>query len=208
MHTVRQEHSAQAALARAIVSKVARMDIASLLELATALKVPVPAAAKAIRERGQRAAVRLRPSAHDTKILQGSGIGPIVSAVEGGRLLDAITIDDETADWVESDLVGAGELVDRLSISRGTLDNWRKAKKIVALRKGLRNFVYPFRQFDRRRPVDGLDLVASFFVSPEDTWEWLVAPNRMTDGKPPIEALRDGNIPAVTSAAEGRFDYA
>jgi hypothetical protein len=109
---------------------------------------------------------------------------------------------------VESDLVGAGELVERLNISRGTLDNWRKARKIIALQKGLRNFVYPLRQFERRRPLEGLDLVAPFFTSAEEAWEWLVAPNRMTDGKPPIEALRDGNVSAVMSAAVGAFDYA
>jgi len=66
------------------------------------------------------------------KILQGSGIGPVVSPAEGGRLLDAITVDNEAADWLESDLIGAGELVNRLNISRGTLDNWRKANKIIA----------------------------------------------------------------------------
>ena len=113
-----------------------------------------------------------------------------------------------SSSWMESDFVGAGELAERLNISRGTLDNWRKAGKIIALRKGLRNFVYPLRQFERRRPVEGLDLVAAIFASPEEAWEWLVAPNRMTDGKPPIEVLRDGNVPAVTSAAEGAFDYA
>jgi hypothetical protein len=149
-----------------------------------------------------------RPSARESKVLQGSGIGPVVSAAEGSKLLDAITVDNESADWMESDFVGAGELVERLNISRGTLDNWRKAGKIIALRKGLRNFVYPLRQFERRRPVEGLDLVAPIFASPEEAWEWLVAPNRMTDGKPPIEVLRDGNVPAVTSAAEGAFDYA
>jgi len=182
------------------------MDIAGLLALATALKVPVPPAAKAIRERGPRPVARL--SARQGRVLRGSGIGPVVSASEGGKRLDAITVDDESADWVESDLVGAGELVERLNISRGTLDNWRKARKIVALRKGLRNFVYPLRQFERRRPVEGLDLVAPFFASAEEAWEWLVAPNRMTDGKPPIEVLRDGKVPAVVSAAAGAFDYA
>jgi hypothetical protein len=141
-------------------------------------------------------------------VLQGSGVGPVVSAAEGGRLLDAITIDDGAADWVESELVGAGELVRRLSISRGTLDNWRKARKIIALRKGLRNFVYPIRQFARRGPVEGLDLVAEHFTSPEETWEWLVAPNRVTDGKAPIEALHVGDIGGVVSAAAGAFDYA
>ena len=39
----------------------------------------------------------------------------------------------------------------------------RKAGKIIALRKGLRNFVYPLRQFDHRRPAHGLDLVADHF---------------------------------------------
>jgi len=46
------------------------------------------------------------------------------------------------------------------------------------------------------------------FTSPEETWEWLVAPNRMTGGKPPIDKLRDGDVSLVKSAAEGAFDYA
>jgi hypothetical protein len=206
MSTVKQAHPARAALTRAIENKVEQMDMAGLLDLAMALKVPVPAAAKAIRGRERKPVAR--SSARESKVLQGSGIGPVVSAAEGSKLLDAITVDDESADWMESDFVGAGELAERLNISRGTLDNWRKAGKIIALRKGLRNFVYPLRQFERRRPVEGLDLVAAIFASPEEAWEWLVAPNRMTDGKPPIEVLRDGNVPAVTSAAEGAFDYA
>ena len=206
MSTVKQAHPARAALTRAIEDKVEQMDMAGLLDLATALKVPVPAAVKAICGRVRKPVAP--HSADGSKVLQGSGIGPVVSAAEGSKLLDAITVDNESADWMESDFVGAGELAERLNISRGTLDNWRKAGKIIALRKGLRNFVYPLRQFERRRPVEGLDLVAPIFASPEEAWEWLVAPNRMTDGKPPIEVLRDGNVPAVTSAAEGAFDYA
>jgi hypothetical protein len=98
-------------------------------------------------------------------------------------------------------------LVNQLRISRGTLDNWRKANKIIALRKGLRNFIYPLRQFERRRPVEGLDVIAPLFTSSEEAWEWLVTPNRMTDGKPPIDKLHDGDVPLVKSAAEGAFDY-
>ncbi|MCA1370221.1 hypothetical protein I6F15_22865 [Bradyrhizobium sp. BRP14] len=205
MSAAKQAHPARAALTRAIENKVERMDMAALLDLATALKVQVPAAAKAMRGLERKPAAR--GAAGESKVLQGGGIGPVVSAAEGSKLLDAITIDDESADWVDSDLVGAGELVERLNISRGTLDNWRKANKIVALRKGLRNFLYPLRQFERRRPVEGLDIIASFFTSPEETWEWLVAPNRMTDGKPPIDKLRDGDVSLVKSAAEGAFDY-
>jgi hypothetical protein len=206
MSTLKQAHPAKAALTKAIESKVESMDMAGLLELAVTLNVRVPAAAKAIRGRERKTVTR--PSTPTYKVLQGSGIGPVVSAAEGGRLLSAITVDDEAADWVESDLVGAGELVNQLHISRGTLDNWRKANKIIALRKGLRNFVYPLRQFERRKPVDGLDVIAPLFTSPEETWEWLVAPNRMTGGKPPIDKLRDGDVSLVKSAAEGAFDYA
>ncbi|MGH8432796.1 MAG: hypothetical protein ACREUF_20605, partial [Solimonas sp.] len=108
--------------------------MAGLIELAAALKIPVPAAAKAIRAHGRKPLTRL--SAREERVLKGSGFGPVVSTSEGRRLLDAITVDDGSADWVESDLVGAGGLVKRLKISRGTLDNWRKASKIIALRKG------------------------------------------------------------------------
>jgi hypothetical protein len=202
MSALKQTSTARVALTKAIESKVERMNMADLVELASALKVRVPAAAKAVRRRERKSTART------SAILQGSGVGPVVSAAEGRRLLDAITVDDESADWVESELVGAGELAQRLSISRGTLDNWRKAGKIVALRKGLRNFVYPLRQFDRRRPLEGLDLVAEHFSSAEEAWEWLVAPNRMTDGKPPIEALRAGDVSTVASAAAGALDYA
>ncbi|HYN40013.1 MAG TPA: hypothetical protein VES39_12250, partial [Rhodospirillales bacterium] len=148
-------------MTKAIESKVERMALVDLVELASALKVNVPAAAKVIRRREPKSASR--PAALQSRVLLGSGVGPVVSAAEGSRLLDAITIDDEAADWTESELVGAGELVQRLRIARSTLDNWRKAGKIIALRKGLRNFVYPFRQFDRRRPVEGLDQVAEHF---------------------------------------------
>jgi len=196
----------RAALTKAIESKVQRMPLHDLVELASTLKVTVPAAAKTIRRREGKAVAP--PAAPGVRVLQGTGVGPVVSAAKGSRLLDEITVDDEVADWVESELVGAGTLVERLSIARGTLDNWRKAGKVVALRKGLRNFVYPVRQFDRRRPVDGLDQVAEHFTSPEETWEWLVAPNRMTDGKAPIDALHAGDVRSVVEAAAGAFDFA
>lgn len=206
MGTLKQAHPARAALTKAIESKVDRMDMAGLLELAVTLKVRLPTSAKAIHGRERRP--KMRAPAQADKVLKGSGIGPVVPAAQGARGLDEITVDQEAADWVESDLVGAGELVDRLRVSRGTIDNWRKANKIIALRKGLRNFLYPLRQFNRRKPVDGLDVIASLFTSSEEAWEWLVAPNRMTGGKPPIDKLHDGDIPLVESAAEGALDYA
>jgi len=206
LSATKPSHLTRAALTKAIESKVERMPLHDLVELASTLKVSVPAAAKMFHRREPKAVAA--PAAPGGRVLRGAGVGPVVSAAEGGRLLDAITIDDEAADWAESEVVGAGALVERLRIARGTLDNWRKAGKVVALHKGLRNFVYPIRQFDRRRPVEGLDQVAEHFTSAEETWEWLVAPNRMTDGKSPIDALHAGDVKAVVSAAAGAFDYA
>ena len=137
------------ALTKAIESKAERMASRNLVELATTLRVALPAATKARRRREQEF-VPQQAAAPEGRALQGGGVGPAVSAAEGGRLPDAITTDDEAADRVEGELVGAGELAQRLSIARGTLDNWRKAGRIIALRKGLRNFVHPLRQFDRR----------------------------------------------------------
>jgi hypothetical protein len=205
MSAAKSSHFTRAALTKAIERKVERMPLHDLVDLASTLKVAVPAAAKIIHRREKAVASPVMPGG---RVLQGAGVGPVVAAAKGGRRLDAITIDDEASDWAESELVGAGTLVERLSIARGTLDNWRKAGKVLALRKGLRNFAYPLRQFDRRRPVDGLDQVAEHFASPEETWEWLVAPNRMTDGKAPIDALRAGNVQDVVRAAAGAFDYA
>ncbi|MBA4010947.1 MAG: hypothetical protein C0481_03700 [Phenylobacterium sp.] len=196
----------RAALTKAIESKVERMPLQDLVELAATLKVTVPAAVNTIRRREAKAVAP--PAAPGGRVLQGAGVGPVVSAAKGSRLLDAITVDDEATDWAQSELVGAGALVERLSIARGTLDNWRKAGRVLALRKGLRNFVYPLRQFDRRWPVDGLDKVAEHFASAEEAWEWLVTPNRMTDGKAPIDALHAGEVQDVVRAAAGAFDYA
>ena len=205
MSAAKPSHLTRTALTKAIERKVERMPLHDLVELASTLKVAVPAA-KTIRRREPK--VVAPPAAPTGRVLQGAGVGPVVSAAKGGRLLDAITVDDEATDWAESGLVGAGALVERLNIARGTLDNWRKAGKVLALRKGLRNFVYPLRQFERRRPVDGLDQVAEHFTSAEEAWEWLVAPNRMTDGKAPIDALHSGDVKSVVSAALAAFEYA
>ena len=104
MSTSKQANPARAALTKAIENKVERMDMVGLIKLATTLKVPVPAAAKTIRARHRKSA--RRTPTRDGKVLQGAGIGLIVSASEGSKLLEAITVDDNSADWVESDLVG------------------------------------------------------------------------------------------------------
>jgi hypothetical protein len=69
MSTVKQAHLAWVASTKAIENKVEQMDMAGLLDLAMALKVPVPAVAKAIR--GHERKLVTRPSARASKVLRG-----------------------------------------------------------------------------------------------------------------------------------------
>lgn len=196
----------RAALTQAIGDKVQSLGMGELLQLASELEIKLPTGLK--RARGPVRPPQLRREPDEPSVLKGDGFGQVVPVSEGMKHIEVLTIDEGSVDWAESELVGAGELVQRLDIARATLDNWRKAHKILAFRKGLRNFVYPVRQFERLKPVEGLDLVCPLFSSSEECWEWLVAPNRMTEGRAPIDVLRDGDIAAVTNAAEGALDYA
>ncbi len=200
-----KQNQQRAVLMQAIEAEVHRLDMEALVKLAASLKVPLPEEEiSAERKKPVAAAGTSDPTG---QVLVGEGIGRVLPAGEGTRRVDQITIVDESTDWAESELVGAGEVVSRLSVARATLDNWRKSNKVVALRKGLRNYVYPLRQFERRAPVGGLEKVTPIFPSPEEAWEWLVTPNRMTGGKAPIDELRSGKIERVVSAAEGALDY-
>lgn len=160
------------------------------------------------RDDAQALARRLTAPADGIVDLGGAGTGPLVSLAVGTAALDEVTRDDETGDWAMSELLGAGDAAARLDVARATLDNWRRAGKAIAFRKGVRNYVYPMRQFERLRPVDGLDRAVARFATAEDAWEWLVAPNRHTGGAAPIDRLRAGRVDEVVSAAEGARDYA
>lgn len=195
----------RAVLMQAIEAKVHRLDMDALVRLAADLKVPLPK--EGIGPQRQVAVAPAHTGGPTGHLLVGKGIGRVLPAGEGTRRIDQVTIDDESTDWAESELVGAGEVVSRLNVARATLDNWRKHNKVVALRKGLRNYVYPLRQFERRGPIGGLERVTPIFPSSEEAWEWLVTPNRMTGGKAPIDELQAGNVETVVSAAEGALDY-
>ena len=145
---------------------------------------------------------------HPVIVLAGGGIGPIVSREEGGCLLDAITVDGESADWAESPLITAEQVVALLHISSGELSLWLEEKKVIAFKMEAGGDIFPVRQFDEGRPVAGLDLVAALFSSAEEAWEWLLAPNRITDGATPLEWLRCGDVAVVVGAAQGALDYA
>jgi hypothetical protein len=192
-------------LTQAIEAKVHRLDMDALVKLAMELKIALPLIG--FKEPPGKRVAAAHTGGPTEHVLVGKGIGRVLPTTEGARRLDQIAVDDASTDWAESELAGAGEVVTRLNVARGTLDNWRKSNKVIALRKGLRNYVYPLRQFERRGPIGGLEKVALMFSSHEGAWEWLVTPNRMTEGKAPIDALQAGSVETVLRAAEGALDY-
>jgi hypothetical protein len=141
------------------------------------------------------------------RVMKGSGLGPLVSLQAGKALLDEITVDDDTTDWAASEILGTARVAEKLGISAATLDSWRDSGTVIAFRKDADEFVYPARQFEHSRPIEGLDRVAGYFPSSEEAWEWLVTPNQYTDRAAPIDRLRSGHIEEVVRAAEGADDY-
>jgi hypothetical protein len=138
--------------------------------------------------------------------LTGKGHGKLISSREGVRRLHAVAVPPE--DWAESPLLGPEELSKQLKITRGTLHNWRRDKRVVALSKGVRNHIYPVRQFVGSKPVQGIAELMKFFGKPDVTWEWLIAPNVHTGGEPPIEWLREGKTESVLKAMSSEMDFA
>jgi hypothetical protein len=140
-------------------------------------------------------------------VIKGSGLGPLISVEEGLARLEEITVDDDSTDWAESELLGACSMAERLGVPVATLDDWRNDGKTIAFHKDADEFVYPVRQFEHARPIEGLDQVVRYFPSPEEAWEWMVTPNRYTNGAAPIDWLRSKHIEEVVRAAEGVDDF-
>ena len=140
-------------------------------------------------------------------VMKGSGLGTLVSLEEGKARLNEIAVDDDSTDWAASELLAADRMAEKLGISAATLDLWRDGGTVIAFRKNAHEFVYPERQFEHSRPIEGLDRIAGYFPSPEEAWEWLVTPNQYTNSAAPVDRLRLGHIDEVVRAAEGANDY-
>lgn len=144
----------------------------------------------------------------DTPPLRGAGMGEVLTSEQQKDQLEAISIEDISTDWTKSPLLGSVEMAGALSVSRTTLDTWRKRGLAIAFTKGLRNFVFPTVQFKGRRPIEGLALVAEQFETQEEAWHWLVTENLHTNGIPPLERLRKGKVEEVVEAAKGALNFA
>ena len=208
------ERASRLTLKRLIERKIDTLGVADLRRLANELNVLGSGESDGTVERpapSPKAAGRLKPDSapvRPAREIAGRGIGELLTVEQGGADLDAMTVEDGATDWAQSELLGAGEMAARLRVSRATLDNWRVASKVIAFRKGVRNYVYPVRQFERFGPVEGLDRVLAHFANAEDAWEWLVTPSRVTHGDAPLDRLRAGHLAEVERAAEGALDYA
>jgi HAD superfamily hydrolase (TIGR01509 family) len=148
-----------------------------------------------------------RRKAGKVHVIHGSGLGPLISLEEGKARLDEISVDDDSTDWAASELLGADSMAARLGVSVATLEDWWADGKAVAFRKASAGFVYPARQFEQARPIEGLEQVMRYFSSPEEAWEWLVTPNLYTGNTAPIDRLRSKHIEEVIRAAEGALDF-
>jgi len=142
-----------------------------------------------------------------TPTIKGSGLGRLVSLEEGKALLDEISVDDDSTDWAASELLSAPRLAQRLQIPLATLDGWRTANKAIAFCNETGEYIYPVRQFEGAKPVEGLDQVVTFFPSQEEAWEWLVTPCRYTNDEAPVDRLRSKHVGEVVRAAEGSNDF-
>ena len=81
MSALKPSHLTRAALTKAIESKVERMPLHDLVELASTLKVAVPAVAKAIRRREPKSVSSSAPS--KGRVLQGDDLSGLAPVVEG-----------------------------------------------------------------------------------------------------------------------------
>jgi hypothetical protein len=200
--TLRTRRDALEVVTDLFQQKVGALSMATLRELATALQHP-----SADGDKVAHALVTVLDDPVPARKIVGSGLGEVLPETEARARLDSLTVEDETDEWAATELLGAGETAARLGVARASLDNWRRAHKMLAFRKGVRNFVYPARQFGRKGPLEGLDRVRKHFDADDTAWEWLVTPNRFTGGGEPIEWLRKGKIDEVARAAEGAHDY-
>lgn len=131
----------------------------------------------------------------------------MISLEEGLARLNEITVDDDSTDWAASELLGTDGMAARLGVSVAALEDWRDDGQAIAFRKDADEYVYPARQFDRSRPIEGLDQVVEYFPSVEEAWEWLVTPNLYTHSTAPIDRLRSRHLEEVIRAAEGANDF-
>jgi len=163
------------------------------------IETVVKAIGKKARARRQRSNTESKP------ILKGKGVGEIVSIDEGRQLLLAGAKPLNPESWAGR-ILGVGDASEELGIVRGTLNNWRVNKEVIALPKG-KHFVYPMEQFSGPEPTKGINEILQIANGNSvAAWQWLKSPHISFRRQPPLKHLIDGEYDKVIAAARRSFD--
>lgn len=136
---------------------------------------------------------------------KGEGLGPIVSADEGRRLLREFAVARKIEEWA-GPVAGASELNRDYGIPRSTLHRWQHADEVIGLLKGTKRHVFPIEQFVDGRPAQGLSAVVGVAGGHRVAWLWLRQPNPVLSGHKPIDLLKQDRVDEVADAARAYFD--
>ncbi|OHV18715.1 DUF2384 domain-containing protein [Rhizobium sp. RMa-01] len=134
----------------------------------------------------------------------GEGLGKIVTAEEGERLLGELAVARKLEEWA-GPIAGASELQRDFGIARSTLNRWQHAGEVIALLKGTRKHVYPIEQFIDGRPVKGIGTIGVLVSNQRVAWLWLSQPNPVLGGRRPIDLLKQDRVDEVVDAAQTYF---
>ncbi|HYH81465.1 MAG TPA: hypothetical protein VEX86_16800 [Longimicrobium sp.] len=124
-------------------------------------------------------------------------IDPLAEAVARGAETKQALLRDAGGGWSSTQAAA------HLSITRQAVDKRRRAGKLLALRAGSGDYVYPACQFIEDGVLAGLDRVLAAFP-PSGGWtrlDVLLAPAEEIGGVSPLDALRGGDVDAALLVA-------
>jgi hypothetical protein len=95
------------------------------------------------------------------------------------------------------------EVMARARVSHQTVANWRREGAIIALPRGMRDFVYPACQFTETGLLPGLAdvLRASSLRDPWSRLGMLLTRSDRLGRRSPLEALRQGDVDGAVAVA-------
>lgn len=103
----------------------------------------------------------------------------------------------------EGGTMSSREAAALLGLTRQTVDNRRKASRLVAVDLGRHGFAYPAWQFTSDGVLAGLDQMVQAF-GPGDPWglmAFVLSGNARLNGQRPLDVLREGSVEQVVEAA-------
>lgn len=138
------------------------------------------------------------------EIVQGEGLGELLSEEEGRRRMDEYATPVSLESWA-GPTAGPVDIERTLKIPRSTLHHWQRKGLVIGLLNGVRKNVFPLEQFVDGKPVAGLDEVMAIINQPRVTWRWMLTPHPLLGGAKPLTRLKQGRQEEVLRAAQTNF---